>query len=473
MSDVAVQVAALEDAGQTELAAALAGLRGATRTRLSAQIAELDLGLVGSLVDRFVAAGETEAALGEVSEAPTITLPADAAAEAAETEARTAGKNLLRSGKVAAVLLAGGQGSRLGFDGPKGNFPFAPITGRTLFAHHAAKIQAIRDRYGCSLPWYILTSPQNDDVTAASFADAGWFGLDPDSVRFVVQGTLPAVDAETGAILREAPDRLALSPDGHGGLLSALRKGGALDEMVEAGVTTMFTFQVDNPLVRVCRPEFLGYHALAGAEMSNTAVRKVAPEEKMGVVAHIDGRPGVVEYSDLPDELAEQRGPDGELTYWAGSIAVHCIEVAFARSLTDGGLKLPYHRALKKVPHIAPDGTSVEPDEPNAVKFETFLFDALPAASASVTIEAAREDEFAPIKNAAGVDSAESARLLLNDMYARWFEAAGVGVPRDGDGRPPDLEIDPRFALDATELAAKLPPGFVVDGPLALGLDER
>ncbi len=472
MSDVAAQIAALEDAGQDELAAALAGLSGGRQKQLSAQVAELDLGLIGSLVDRFVIAGEGEAALGEVTEAPTIPLPADAEAERSEADARSAGENLLRSDRVSAVLLAGGQGSRLGFDGPKGNYPFAPITGRTLFSHHAAKIAALRERYGCSLPWYILTSPQNNDVTRASFEEAGWFGLDPDSIRFVIQGTLPAVDARTGAILREAPDRLALSPDGHGGLLSALRRSGALDEMSGAGITTMFTFQVDNPLVRVCRPEFLGYHAQAGADMSNTAVRKVAPEEKMGVVARVDGRPGVVEYSDLPDELAEMRNPDGELTYWAGSIAVHCIEVAFARTLTDGGLKLPYHRALKKVPHVGADGKLVAPDEPNAIKFETFLFDALPAADASITIEAAREDEFAPIKNADGVDSAESARLLLNGLYARWFEAAGLAVPRGDDGAPPDLEVDPRFALDAAELAAKLPPGFAVDGPLALGLDE-
>lgn len=471
MTDVNAQIAALEDAGQAELAAALTALPRKAQERLTDEIAELDLGLIGSLVDRFVTAGEQDAKLGAVTEAETIVIPADASAEKAEAEARSAGEHLLRSGKVAAVLLAGGQGSRLGFDGPKGNYPYAPITKGTLFSLHAAKIAALRARYGCALPWYILTSPQNDEITKASFSDAGWFGLDPDSVRFIVQGTLPAVDAQTGEILREAPDRLALSPDGHGGLLSALRKSGALDEMAEAGISTMFTFQVDNPLVRVCRPEFLGYHAQAKADMSNTAVRKIAPEEKMGIVARIDGDIGVVEYSDLPDELAELRDSDGELTYWAGSIAVHCVEVAFARSLTDGGLKLPYHRALKKVPRVDATGKVVAPEEPNAIKFETFLFDALPTAGASITIEAARGDEFAPIKNAEGADSADSARALLNDLYARWFEHAGVRVPRDADGAPPDLEIDPRFALDADELAAKLPPGFTVDGPLALGVD--
>ncbi len=259
---------------------------------------------------------------------------------------------------MAAVLLAGGQGTRLGFDGPKGLFPFAPISGRTLFAHHAAKIEALRARYGAALPWYILTSPQNDEATRAAFADAGWFGLDPASVRLVVQGTLPAVDRESGQILLDAPDRLALSPDGHGGLLSALRASGALDGMAAEGIRTIFTFQVDNPMARVCNPELLGHHALAEAEMASVVVRKVAPEEKMGVIARVDGRTGVVEYSDLPDDLAQRRDDGGELVYWAGSIAVHCLQVEFARRLTEGGLQLPYHRAEKRVPYVDDAGAT-------------------------------------------------------------------------------------------------------------------
>jgi UDP-N-acetylglucosamine/UDP-N-acetylgalactosamine diphosphorylase len=189
----------------------------------------------------------------------------------------------------------------------------------------------------------------------------------------------------------------------------------------------------------------------------------------MGVFATIDGRTGIVEYSDLPDELAERRGAAGELVFWAGSIAVHCLEVGFAERLTGGGPSLPFHRAVKRVPYVDADGRRVEPDEPNAVKFETFLFDALPFAERTVTVEAARADEFAPIKNAEGDDSPESSRRALNRLYARWLEAAGVAVPRDEDGEPVDLEIDPRRALDADELRASLPPRFTVSGPTAIG----
>jgi len=412
---------------------------------------------------------------GRIAPAPPdalIALPRTDADRAREARARAAGEALLRDGRVAGVLLAGGQGTRLGFDGPKGLYPHAPITGSVLFATHAAKVAALRARYGAGLPWYVLTSPQNDAVTRAAFEEAGWYGLGPGSVRFVVQGTLPAVDAQTGDILRDAPGRIALSPDGHGGLLSALRTSGSLDEMSAAGVSTIFTFQVDNPLLPVAGPAFLGHHARAGADMSSMVVRKLGPSEKMGVIALVDGRTAVVEYSDLPDELAEERDHEGELVYWAGSIAVHCIEVDFARRLTDGGLRLPFHRALKKVAYIDDAGERVTPDTPNAVKFETFLFDALPFAGRTVTVEAAREDVFSPIKNAEGADSPETARRDLNRRNARWLEAAGATVPRGDDDEPVDVEIHPCFALDADELAEVLPLGFRVEGPTVLSPPE-
>jgi UDP-N-acetylglucosamine/UDP-N-acetylgalactosamine diphosphorylase len=456
----------LTEAGQAHLAEALARLDGAERERLREQVEALDLDLIGRLVGDLVEAGGPPE-LGRIESLDpqdVIPIPRSEADRERAREAAAAGAEALREGRVATVLLAGGQGTRLGFDGPKGAFPFAPITGRPLFAHHAAKIAALRERYGAPIPWYVLTSPQNDGETRAFFAEHGHFGLEPASVRFVVQGTLPAVDRESGAILLEASDRLALSPDGHGGLLSALRASGALDEIEAAGIATLFTFQVDNPLLPVCRPDVIGHHVGARADMSSMVVRKLAPEEKMGVIARVDRRTGVVEYSDLPDELAEERDDEGELVYWAGSIAVHCIEVAFVRELTEGGLRLPYHRALKRVAHVG----DADPDEPNAVKFETFLFDALPSAGRSVTVEARREDTFSPIKTAEGADSPATARRDLNRLYARWLEAAGAGVPRTADGEPVDLEIDPRHALDAGELAGRLPAGTEIAGPTVI-----
>lgn len=458
----------LDEAGQGHLVDAV-DRAGAGGARLLAEIADLDLDLVADLVRRFVHADGPAHALGEVGPPDTVPVPRDEAGRAAEREAVARGEGALRAGRLALVLLAGGQGSRLGFEGPKGLYPFGPVTGTTLFAHHAARVAALRARYGAELPWYILTSPVNDAETRDAFAAAGYHGLDPASVRFVVQGTLPAVDRETGRVLLDRPDHLALSPDGHGGLLTALRRSGALDEMRAHGISTVFTFQVDNPLVRVANPAFLGHHIAAGAQMSNLAVRKREPREPVGVIARVDGVNGVVEYSDLPDALAEWRDDAGDLVLWAGSIATHLIEVDFAAALTEGRLRLPYHRAVKRVPYVDAAGARVTPSEPNAVKFETFVFDALQFAERSVTVEVPREVDFSPIKNATGSDSPETCRRDSNRLYAGWLESAGVRVPRGDDGEPVDIEIDPRLALDAEELRARIPPDLRITGPVALG----
>ena len=452
--------------GQDHLLGALDRLDAGGRARLATQLETIDLDRIGRLFLELTQGRSEDLAGLEPPEV--IPLPSGEVGRTREREAREAGDDLLRANRVAAVLVAGGQGTRLGFDGPKGAFPFAPITGRILFAHHAAKIAATRRRYGCDLPWYVMTSPQNDVETREIFAAHAYFGLPADSIRIFVQGTMPAVDRATGRILLEAPDRAATSPDGHGGLFPALARNGLLAAMRERGVETFFTFQVDNPLTRVARPEFLGAHVLAGAEMSNVVVRKLSPGERMGVVARRWGRTTLVEYSDLPDELAQARGGGGELVFWAGSIAVHAVDVALAERITAGG-GLPFHAAVKPVPHVDETGALVTPDGPNAVKFESFIFDALPLAERVCSLEAAREDEFSPIKNADGDDSPATARRDLNRMYARWLEAAGVDVPRDSAGEPAvDLEIDPRYATNAHELTGRIPPGFRVSGPTVL-----
>ena len=459
----------LKCAWQADLFDALIRLDGPARDRLEAQIRALDLDQLRNLI-RALVHEEEETAVPDDLEPPDVVALAKSEGDVArDRHARMVGEELLSEGRIAAVLVAGGQGTRLGFDGPKGAFPFAPITGRTLFAHHAAKIAAIRSRYGTTLPWYVMTSPQNDEATRAIFEANDWYGLPPDSVRLFVQGTQPAVERRTGRILREAPDRIALSPDGHGGLFPALRRNGLLDEMREQGVTTMFTFQVDNPLARIARPELLGHHAIGGSEMTNVVVRKKHAKERTGVVARSQNRTILVEYSDLPDRFATATGADGGLRFWAGSIAEHCIALDLAERVAEDGAGLPFHRAIKTVPYIDGAGDRIVLDAPNAVKFESFIFDALPRAERVMSVEAAREDEFSPIKNASGDDSPETARIDLNRMYARWLGAAGIEVPRTVEDEPRfDIEIDPGYALDEDALAARVDPHLRVDGPLVL-----
>lgn len=457
----------LERAGQGHLLRALDRLDPAGCARLQSEIDALDLDLVSRLVDTYVRRSAAAEGLSGLEPPDVVALPHGPDDDSRDAAARAVGERRLRAGKVAVVLLAGGQGTRLGFDGPKGDFPVGPVTERTLFQIHAAKVAAIRARYGCALPFSVMTSPATDDATREIFEREKYFGLSPDSVRFFVQGTLPAVDRGTGEILLDRADRLSLSPDGHGGLLRALRKEGVLDELVAAGVATLITFQVDNPLLRLADPLYVGHHTQSGSEMSSLVVRKSGPAERMGVLAKRSGATQLVEYSDLPDELAELRDPHGDLVFWAGNIAVHCLEISFIDRLTSGGVELPYHQAVKRVPYLDDAGARIDPGEANAVKFESFIFDALPMAERTTTLEVAREEQFSPIKNAAGDDSPATCRRDLTRLAARWLEDAGTVVPRAADGEPEfPIEIDPRRALDAGDL--KDPPASVT-GPLVLG----
>jgi UDP-N-acetylglucosamine/UDP-N-acetylgalactosamine diphosphorylase len=380
--------------------------------------------------------------------------------------ARAAGEKLIAEGRVAAFTVAGGQGTRLGWNGPKGTYPATPVTGKPLFRCFAEQIMAAQRRSGATIPWYIMTSPVNDAETRAFFVDNNCFGLPRTNIFMFPQGTLPSVDAQTGKILLADKHLIAVNPDGHGGAIRALRSSGAIEDMRARGVEFISYFQVDNPLARVIDPLFIGLHATASdssGAMSSKMVAKAGPEEKVGVFARTPGPDGtprttVLEYSDLPETLAHERDEQGDLRYRAGSIAIHVISVAFIERLTadEHHFALPYHRARKVVPHVDLEtGERVEPMEPNGVKFETFVFDALALADGSIVYETDRVQEFAPIKNGTGADSPATSHELQTERAARWLEAHGVSVARDGEGRvAARLEISPLTALEPADLVA-------------------
>ena len=462
----------LAASGQDHLLRWWADLDEAGRSRLGAEARAIDLEGLDALFRQFVAeeAAPTPDRVGPVE---VDRLPRTDGERVARRHVAAIGEATLAAGEVAVVIVAGGSGTRLGFEGPKGTYPIAPVSAASLFQIHAEKVVALSKRHGKTIPLYIMTSPENHEATARFFEEHKNFGLE--HVRFFVQGQMPAVDRETGKILLAGKDRIALSPDGHGGTLYALAEPGpdggtsCLDEMKARGVRTLFYFQVDNPMVKIADPAFLGLHRQNSAEMSFKVIEKVAPDEKLGVVVRVDGKPQVIEYSDLPAELAELREPDGGLQLWAGSIAVHVLERAFVERLVEGSVRLPFHRAIKKVPFVGPDGELVKPDTPNAVKFERFIFDALPLADRFALVETDRSVEFEPLKNATGPDSPATVRQRMSDQFADWLEAAGAKVERRHDGSVPfGIEISPLFALDASELRSKLAPGLVVEGPLLL-----
>jgi len=338
-------------------------------------------------------------------------------------------------------------------------YPAGAVTGKSLFQFFAEGLLAAARKYGAVVPWYIMTSPLNHEATVEYFEKNGHLGLDPQDVMFFPQGVMPSFEMGTGRILLASKDEIASNPDGHGGSLKALFTSGAIDDMRERGIQHISYFQVDNPLVRVVDPVFLGLHAGAedsSGEMSSKMIPKTGPEEKMGVFCTAGGgRVEVIEYSDLPRELAEQRLPDGSLRFLAGSIAVHAMSVEFvARLNTDTNFSLPYHRAEKKIGHIDPDsGRLVQPTTNNGIKLERFVFDALPMCRASIVYETSRAEEFAPIKNATGVDSVESSKAIQTARAAAWMEAAGVKVPRDARGEPDCVvELSPLTALEPADL---------------------
>jgi UDP-N-acetylglucosamine/UDP-N-acetylgalactosamine diphosphorylase len=266
---------------------------------------------------------------------------------------------------------------------------------------------------------------------------------------------MPAFDKETGQMLLAERDSLALSPDGHGGSLRAIKVSGALDDMKRRGVEHLSYFQVDNPLVHVIDPLFLGLHDLTGSEMSSKTIPKAHPLEKVGNFAVGDGKLQVIEYSDLPEALAKQTGPGGAPTFNSGSIAIHALRTSFIDRLNEGGqLKLPWHRAEKKVPFINATGQLIKPETPNAIKLEQFVFDAIPLAEKPIVYTTRREEEFSPVKNAQGDDSPATSRRDQIRRAADWLELAGVNVERS-HGEPPPIEISPLFATNAKQLKSR------------------
>ena len=438
------------------------------KSTLLEQIREIDFDLIARLVAEYIKTERPKKSKGRLETAEIIGLPETEEQKRKREEARRIGEAALRAGKVAALVVAGGQGTRLGFDHPKGAFPISPIAGKTLFQIHAEKILALGRKFGSQIPWYIMTSRTNDQESREFLEQKKFFGLPPEDVFFFEQGVLPAVDKE-GSFLMDAKDHIFTSPNGHGGSLLALGDSGALDDMRRRGIQEIYYFQVDNPLLRICDPAFIGFHLSAEAEMSSKVLKKRDPEEKVGVIGMVGGKTMVIEYSDLSKKDMYATLPDGSLKYSAGSIAIHMIDVDFVQKILDAGFPLPYHPAKKKVPYIDEAGRPRQPDEPNGIKFELFVFDALSLARRSITMETTRE-EFAPVKDAQGIDSPRSARVAMTSLFASWLEAAGINVPRTEDGKSKfTLEISALFALDAEELAGKVDKNLRICGDLYLG----
>lgn len=434
------------------------------------QLSEIDLELMAKLIalrDASVADQQSDdRAQRAVSPEELVRLPQSMAERQLRRQAAQVGEKLLRAGKVGAILVAGGQGSRLGFDLPKGMFPIGPVSQRSLFQILCEQIKARSLRAGdVPIPYFIMTSEATHAATVEFFEQHNFFDLGADQVFFFQQASLPAIDDTSHRILLEAPGRVATSPDGHGGMLRALQRQGLMDIMRQRGIEHLFYHQVDNPTAIVCDPELLGLHVLRESDLTTKVVAKLTPDEKMGVLVTVDGKTEIIEYSDLTPNDVCRTDEHQQPIFWAGNTAIHVFRRDFLESLLADELSLPFHIAHKKINCITADGTPIEPGSPNGHKFEQFIFDALPHARTALVVEGDRSREFHPVKNARGNDSPETSRAALLQIARDWLSAAGCQVDPAAQ-----VEISPLLALDAEELAQQVTAGapFLAGEPRVL-----
>lgn len=337
------------------------------------------------------------------------------AVEVSEIEARGAefkglGLKAIREGKVGAVLLAGGQGTRLGLDRPKGTLNIGVAKELYLFEQLLRNLMDVTDEAGVYVPLYIMTSNINNADTTAFFEEHDYFGYPKDYVKFFVQEMVPACDYE-GRIYMESQTEVAMSPNGNGGWFSSMVNAGLLSDIKERGIEWINVFAVDNCLQRIADPMFVGATIAYGCESGAKVVRKAAPDERVGVLCTEDGKPSIAEYYEMTEEMATARKENGDLKYSFGVILNYLFSEKKLEQIADA--RMPIHVVEKKIPYMDVDGTFVKPEQPNGYKFETLVLDMVHMMDDCIPYEVVREREFAPIKNLHGVDSLDSARELM------------------------------------------------------------
>lgn len=390
----------LESYGQTHLLQYYDTLSPEQQAALLQQIADMDFSVLERSMQEETPRGKLEplgaCTISEITEK--------------QTEYRKIGLDAIRSGSVGAVLLAGGQGSRLGCSGPKGVFQIGVNNDLTIFECLFRNLMEVTEEAGVPIPLFIMTSEVNDAETKAFLKEKQFFGYPKESVYFFVQEMAPVVDAD-GKILLETKSRMAVSPNGNGGWFSSMQRAGLLNVLEQKHITWLNVFAVDNVLQRMADPCFIGATIAANCTSGSKVVAKADPEEKVGVLCLEDGKPSIVEYFEMTNDMRNLREPDGTLTYRYGVILNYLFRVDQLRKTLS--CNLPLHRAFKSVACLTEDGTTVKPEKPNGYKLETLVLDMVHMQENCLLYEVEREREFAPVKNATGVDSVETARALL------------------------------------------------------------
>lgn len=333
------------------------------------------------------------------------------------------GIEAIKEGKVGVLLVAGGQGTRLGHNGPKGTFSIGLPSNKSLFQLQCERLINISRKAGRLIPWYIMTSPENHNDTIAFFKNNNYFGYKEEYINFFQQGVLPIVNEE-GKIFLSSKSDISTGPSGNGGCFMSLMDSGMLNDINNRGVEWIFLYGVDNTIVRVADPYFIGFTIKSGQLVTSKVVSKVSANEKVGVLCYRNGHPTIVEYTELPDEMLQQKDSFGNLLYDNANILNHILHIDFITESLQ--MKLPFHVAHKRISYINGLGIEVTPEKPNGYKFECFLFDIFANLNDMAAIKVKREEEFAPVKNSNGEDSPKTARELILNLHKQWLISHGL-----------------------------------------------
>ncbi|MDF2960813.1 MAG: UDP-N-acetylglucosamine pyrophosphorylase [Paenibacillus sp.] len=430
--------------GQEQLLQFYPQLSVSSRAKLIDDILSMDFNKINNLVKHRPAAAEQDDDISEIQ-----AWDWEAFNSQEQQYFTQKGWELLRHGKVGALVVAGGQGSRLGHEGPKGTYDIGLPSHKSLFQLQAERLMNLSKRAGHPIPWYIMTSPENHAETVRFFNNHEYFGYAQEDCFFFEQAVMPAVDPQ-GKILLAATDTVSLAPSGNGDCFAALKRTGALTDLKRRGVEWLFYYNVDNALIKVADPVFLGVAAHYNNPVATKVIEKANPEEKVGVVCLKHGRPAVVEYTELPDCLKHEKDQDGKLKFRLANLSIQLFRVDFIERHAE--TELPFHIAHKKIPYIDSQGAFVIPDKPNAYKFERHHFDFFPLADHLTVLLMKREAEFAPVKNKDGEDSPHTARQMLFDLHRSWLLAAGIKMD---ELKNKEIEISPLVSYAGEGLDSK------------------
>lgn len=449
--------ASLKSHGQEHLIKYWPGLTEDEREKLVSEIKKLDFGEINEIFQRAmeqsqVISQKLDDDLKPIPQTHYESVPGLSLEKTQEYE--DIGLKEISDSKVGVLLLAGGQATRLGFGHPKGMYDVGLPSRKTLFQIQAERIYRVQqmaaEKYGKEgqVTWYIMTSEHTKRPTAEYFKSHSYFGLNEENIVFFEQGTLPCFDFD-GKIFLDEKYHISSAPDGNGGLYRALRTQGILADIYRRGIEHLHAHSVDNILIKVADPVFIGYCKSKNADCAAKVVQKSSPSEPVGVVCRVNGHYKVVEYSELTDEAAERRNPDGRLTFSAGNICNHYFSSQFLMKICDFESKLKLHIAKKKIPYVDDNGVRQKPSEPNGIKMEKFIFDVFEFAENFICLEVARDVEFSALKNAdsAKKDCPSTAREDLLRLHRKYIREAGGDVNDEID-----VEISPLLSYGGENL---------------------